>query len=211
MATITPFIDQAPLYSQFDFNLTSIISKNGKPIPLFQTPIDVYRCPSDQTPETNSLRGDYATSNYTGNYGHIPPPRLGVLGMSDFWPGAVPAPMNSRGIFARNSSVGIRDIVDGTSFTLMVGERCFTSGAGIWPGVTDNSHEDDALTDCSHRARPNQSWFSFSSRHGAGVNILLCDGSVRFLNNDVESKPGPDLGVLQKIGGRDDNLPVELP
>jgi prepilin-type N-terminal cleavage/methylation domain-containing protein/prepilin-type processing-associated H-X9-DG protein len=209
-AMILPFVDQAPMYNQINFSLTSPIVADGKPVALFQTPLAVYRCPSDPTPEPNPLRGEYATSNYSGNYGHVPPPRLQPLGMADFWPGALEAPMKSRGIFARNSSVGIRDITDGTSNTLLVGERCFTSGAGIWPGVTDNGHEDDAVTDCSHRSRINAGWFSFSSRHGGGINVVLCDGAVRFLDDKIDSKPGPEPGTLQKLGCRDDGHPVEL-
>ncbi len=92
----------------------------------------------------------------------------------------------------------------------MVAERCFTSGAGIWAGVTDNAHEDDALTDCSHRSRINAGWSSFSSRHGKGINILMGDGSVRFLDEAVESNPGGELGVWQKLACRDDGMPVEL-
>jgi prepilin-type N-terminal cleavage/methylation domain-containing protein/prepilin-type processing-associated H-X9-DG protein len=207
---ILPYVDQAPLYNQIDFNKTSPIEVDGKPNKLFQSPLAVFRCPADSAPETNPLRGDYGTSNYSGNYGHVPPPRLRPLGLSDFWPGAVPAPMQSRGIFARNSSIGMRNITDGSSNTLMVAERCFTSGAGIWAGVTDNAHEDDALTDSSHRSRINAGLSSFSSRHGNGVNILMCDGSVRFLDEAIDSKPGAELGVWQKLGCRDDGLPFEL-
>src|SRR5262245_16580051 len=161
---LLPFVDQVRLYNEINFSLTSPVSPDGQPLPLFQTTLGVYRCPADPSPDPNPLRGDYATSNYSGNYGHIPAPRLRPLGLSDFWPGATQAPMRSRGIFARNSRVGIRDIVDGTSNTFLVGERCVTSGAGIWPGVTDNGHEDDAVTDGSHRSRPNAGWNSWSSR-----------------------------------------------
>ncbi|HTI52006.1 MAG TPA: DUF1559 domain-containing protein, partial [Planctomycetaceae bacterium] len=86
---ILPFVDQAPLYNQIDFKLPSPIEVDGKPVALFQTPIAVYRCPMDPAPATNPLRGDYGTSNYSGNYGNVPAPRLRTLGMSDFWPGAV--------------------------------------------------------------------------------------------------------------------------
>src|SRR5262245_503532 len=205
---ILPFVDQAPLYNQIDFQLPSPIEVDGKPVALFQTPLPLYRCPVDPTPATNPLRGEYGTSNYSGNYGHVPPPRLRALGMSDFWPGAVEAPMKSRGIFARNSSLRFADIVDGMSNTIMVGERGISSGAGIWAGVTDNAHEDDTLTDGSHRARPNAGLFSFSSRHGEGINILMCDGAVRFLADRIDSKPGPQLGVLQILATRNDGLPI---
>src|SRR6266481_864247 len=79
---ILPYVDQAPLYNQIDFQLASPIEVDGKPVALFQTPLAVYRCPADPTAATNPLRGGYATSNYSGNYGHVPPPRLRPLGMS---------------------------------------------------------------------------------------------------------------------------------
>jgi prepilin-type processing-associated H-X9-DG protein len=116
--------------------------------------------------------------------------------------------MKSRGIFARNSSVGIRDVTDGTSNTVLTGERGFASGAAIWVGVTDNSHEDDTLTDCSHRSRPNAGWSSFSSRHGGGVHVLICDGSVRFISDAIDSKPAPEMGTFQKLGCRNDGNPL---
>jgi len=56
----------------------------------------------------------------------------------------------------------------------------------------------------------NAGWSSYSSRHGSGINILMCDGAVRFLDDSIDSKPGGELGVLQKLSGRDDGLPVEL-
>jgi prepilin-type processing-associated H-X9-DG protein len=205
---ILPFVDQAPLYNQIDFKLPSPVEVEGKPVALFQTPLPIYRCPTDPTPATNPLRGDYATSNYSGNYGNVPPPRLRSLGMSDFWPGAVEAPLKSRGIFARDSSVKFPDIVDGMSNTIMAGERGISSGAGIWAGVTDNAHEDDTLTDGSHRSRPNAGLFSFSSRHDQGVHILMCDGSVRFLSDKIDSKPGAELGILQMLTCRNDGMPL---
>jgi prepilin-type processing-associated H-X9-DG protein len=112
--------------------------------------------------------------------------------------------MRSRGIFARNSSEAIRDITDGTSNTFCAGERGFSSGSGIWAGVTDNAHPDDALTDTSHLSRPNGGWSSFSSRHAGGVHMLLCDGSVRFVTEKIESKPGPEMGIYQKLGCKND-------
>ena len=200
---ILPFVDQAPLYVQIDFNKPPH-EADGKPRKAFLTFLPLYRCPVDPAPDLNTLRGGYATSNYSGNYGDVPPPRLRPLGLGDFWPGAVDAPMKSRGIFARNSSVGIRDITDGTSNTFLVGERGFASGAGIWVGVTDNAHEDDTLTDCSHRSRLNAGWSSYSSRHGGGVHMLMCDGAVRFVGEAIESKPAPELGTFQKLGCKND-------
>jgi prepilin-type processing-associated H-X9-DG protein len=64
------------------------------------------------------------------------------------------------------------------------------------------------VTDCSHRSRINASWYAFSSRHKGGVNILMCDGAVRFLADQIESLPGPKLGLFQALGGRSDGNAV---
>ena len=204
--SILPFVDQAPMFNQIDFNKPPH-QADGKPLKTFQTNLTVYRCPVDPATELNPLRGEYATSNYSGNFGDFPP-RLSPLGLGDAWPGAVDAPMKSRGIFARNSRVGIREITDGTSNTFLAGERGFASGAGIWVGVTDNAHEDDALTDVSHRSRPNAGWSSYSSRHAGGVHMLMCDGAVRFISDIIESKPAPEQGTYQKLGCKNDGQVV---
>jgi prepilin-type N-terminal cleavage/methylation domain-containing protein/prepilin-type processing-associated H-X9-DG protein len=206
-AGLLPFLDQAPLYNQINFSRPPM-DQSGNAPKLFQTELAVLRCPADPTPGTNPLRGNYGTSNYSGNYGHLPAPRLAPLGLADFWPGAAAAPMRSQGIFARNSRIGIRDITDGTSNTLMAGERSFSSGSAVWVGVTDNTHEDDALSETSHRAQLNQGWFSFSSPHSGGVQFVFCDGSVRFISDRIDSKPAPDFGVLQLLGGRSDGRPL---
>jgi prepilin-type processing-associated H-X9-DG protein len=204
---ILPYLDQAPLYVRIDFQKPPH-DTNNKPLPLFQTKLPIYRCPADPAPDLNPLRGEYATSNYSGNYGHIPAPRLGSLGISDVWPGAMEAPMWSRGLFARNTIVRFQDVTDGLSNTLLIGERGFASGAGIWVGVTDNAHEDDTLTDSSHRSRLNSGWSSFSSRHKGGVNVLMADGVVRFVSNQIDSQPAPGLGTFQKLACKDDGMPL---
>jgi prepilin-type processing-associated H-X9-DG protein len=204
---LLPYVEQAPLYNQINFNKPPR-EANGKPTAAFLTILPVYRCPSDPAPNLNPLRGEYATSNYSGNYGHVPPPRLAPLGLGDGWPGAVESPMKSFGYFARNSSVRIRDTTDGTSNTFMLGERGFASGAGIWVGVTDNAHEDDTVTDCSHASRPNAGWSSYSSRHEGGVNMLMCDGAVRFIMNAINSKPSPEMGIYQKLACKNDGQPI---
>ena len=209
--SILPFVDQAPLYQQFDFRSplpAADIKVRGEKI--FQTVIKEYRCPADSTSATNPMRGDYGTSNYSGNHGNVLLPRWTTGRRTAFWPGQVNTPRDAKGIMYWNSSVRLRDITDGSSNTFLVGERSVTSAAGIWPGVGSNEFENDAVTDCSHGSRLNNGPTSFSSGHAGGANFLLCDGSVRFIQNDIDSKPltRGELGTYQRLANRHDGLPV---
>jgi prepilin-type N-terminal cleavage/methylation domain-containing protein/prepilin-type processing-associated H-X9-DG protein len=222
---LLPFVDQAPLYNHMQFQNQLAAADAGEQVPtydargrvrgmakLLQVSVPTYRCPSDATPSTNELRGNYGTSNYTGIYGSDPFPRLMPLGLADFWPGGVEAPMKSNGTFARNSSVRIRDFTDGLSNTFFISEKSSSSGAGIWPGVTDNAHEDDTLTAADHESRPNMGLGSLSSRHNGVFNSCFGDGSVRGMPTTIPSKPndGTELGLLQRFANRSDGLRVDF-
>ncbi len=203
---LLPYLDQAPLYNRLDFNEEP--SEKDK---LLQTSLPVLRCPADSTLPLNKLRGSYATSNYSGNFGNVAIPRWLPDGLSEFWPGRVATPRKTNGIMWVNSRCRIRDVVDGTSNTFLAGERCVSSGAGVWFGVTANNHENDAVTETSHASRINRTLASFSSRHRGGSHFVLCDGSARFVSEKIESRAWADdeePGTYQKLGARNDGFAV---
>jgi prepilin-type N-terminal cleavage/methylation domain-containing protein/prepilin-type processing-associated H-X9-DG protein len=206
LAFVLPYMDQAPLYNQLDFR-----AQNPPTNELFQTKIPHYRCPSDTTPDVNPLRGNFGTANYSANYGPVSPPRWLPGRLSAGWPGQADTLLKTDGLMCLNSRTGIRDIVDGTSNTLMAGERSFTSGAGIWPGVGGNEFENDQVTDCSPGNEINSGFAAFSSRHGGGANFALVDGSVRFISETIESRAGTgaEMGTYQKLSQRNDGQTVE--
>ena len=113
-------------------------------------------------------------------------------------------------MFYWNSRVRVAEVPDGTSNTLLVGEKCIASAAAIWMGVRSNQNASDNVTACNHESRMNTVIDSFSSRHGQGANFVLCDGSVRFINEKVDSQPADSKkkGTYQKLANRNDNLPV---
>lgn len=206
-AQLLPFVDQGPLFNELYPAMDARWVQKSK---LVQTPLSVFRCPSDPTEALNSLRGGFATSNYVGNFGDVAPPRWLDGGLHEFWPGEASTPPKTNGIFWLNSNTRISKIVDGTSNVLLVGERGVSGGAGIWMGVRGNNFENDVVADCSPGNGINSGLGSFSSQHEGGANFLLCDGSVRFIAETVADGTADKPGLLQNLSNRQDGRSLNI-
>ncbi|MBL8813603.1 MAG: DUF1559 domain-containing protein [Planctomycetaceae bacterium] len=114
------------------------------------------------------------------------------------------------GCFAQNSRVGFIDVTDGTSNSLMVGERysplvastedASTVGHGTWiavPDCTTSAGLAMAMGDAAVRMNigmpGREPTTGFGSLHKDGATFLLGDGSVRFLREDI------DLEIYRKL------------
>ena len=201
MTFILPYMDQARLYNELDFD-----EQNPPADKLHQQKLARYRCPADTTPDVNPLRGKYGTSNYSGNFGPVAPPRWLPGRLSADWPGQADTLPKTDGLMSLNSRIRIREIIDGTSNTIMAGERSHTSGAGIWVGVGGNEFENDQVTDCSPGNEINSGFAAFSSRHAGGALFVLTDGAARFLSEKIDSRDGEgaNMGTFQKLSQRND-------
>lgn len=215
-ASILPFVEQGRLYEQLNWN--DLYAGTAQQTAALKTEVPTYRCPADSIGGTNPFRGDWGTSNYVGNFGSIAIPRFDPLNGNG--PGNVPSPPmdNSRlrggerhganGIMAINSRVRFREITDGTSNTIMAGERSVVGKAAIWPGPRSNFNESDILADGSFASKLNHSATSYGSRHTSGrFMLLLCDGSVRAVTDQLESLENGQ-GILQKLSGRNDGMVI---
>jgi prepilin-type N-terminal cleavage/methylation domain-containing protein/prepilin-type processing-associated H-X9-DG protein len=239
-AMLLPFMDQAPLYNQFSFSVplsnTSIPAAvtNAK---AASTVIEFARCPSDTAPGTVNVGTagqigailPQATASYKINAGPYDDSQAG-------W--AFNDPDRRNGIAYRESGIKLRDITDGTSNTLAMGESAWiitnvTRNYGaIAPANGYANGFSTALA--SHTQWPmnpppstdtTTAQFrdeSFHSMHEGGAQFLLCDGSVRFISENIQHtafawvagnafdrlNQGAGFGLYQRISARSDGLVI---
>lgn len=195
-------MEKSALCNAINFNLTMTYPANqtGQ-----ITQINSYLCPSDSTlrlvpvrDQTNtSTVYSVAGSNYVGVYG------TGEIG---------DAPGKGSGSFFRNSRVTFADFTDGTSQTMMVGERSHNLSYATWTGRavggwlfrtssfeggtdTFNPGAEESFTmilgpveEIDGPRTPNHPRAhveDYWSRHPGGVNFVFGDGSVRFVKNSI--------------------------
>ncbi|MEE2825745.1 MAG: DUF1559 domain-containing protein [Planctomycetota bacterium] len=126
-ASILPYIEQGNLHDQVDFRLPCFDSAN---LVARETSLEVFLCPTDSWSQNNFVVRDastaptekYAAASYCANWG----PAYGVTetpGNPSDDVNLDATPDNSAGPFFRNSKTKFRDIIDGTSSTLALGER----------------------------------------------------------------------------------------
>lgn len=228
---IMPQIDQANVYNQLKVGDDTLETAANDPIrrKTLTTPIPVFICPTDQAPDVNQNRPfkvkasgglcvgmvvtgsdiQFAKSNYMGSNGN----------------------RDSDGIFlSGGGKCRIKDITDGTTNTIMVGERSSpTFWSGIWAGqeLTCDSitnvwclagKTEYKMNNGRHSRDPadtqatNEPHLCFSSLHAGGAHFLLCDGSVRFISDSVQWNDSPadnnDKGIYHNLGNKADNLPI---
>jgi prepilin-type N-terminal cleavage/methylation domain-containing protein/prepilin-type processing-associated H-X9-DG protein len=185
-------VEQDNLYRQL--NLALPVEKS----PGIQTMLKVYVCPSDPTPPSafavpdafGATRALAAPSSYAACVGGDESDTFGPVG---------------QGVFYRNSRTRMTDITDGTSQTILVGEKAWSNAQGIWAGaiaggvirrgplnpnpgggaasfpaaslILAHSHLNNPTTDTDGGLD------DFSSRHTGGSNFLFADGSVHFIRS----------------------------
>lgn len=185
MARILPFIEQDNLYKKINFGVSPWWQH-----PINETMVAMYACPADSRSSLVASFGAdlVALTEY-----------LGVNGTDQ---------LAYNGILYINSRVTMNNITDGTSNTLLVGERppsnnldygWWFAGSGSYPyfGATDvvlgvNEIKDvnnPALRDVFRAGELNdptdQHRWHFWSLHPGGTNFLCADGSVRLVSYNV--------------------------
>jgi prepilin-type N-terminal cleavage/methylation domain-containing protein/prepilin-type processing-associated H-X9-DG protein len=223
---ILPFIEQDPLYKvlQVDTAKFGGGANPALPTPDEQTKLAVFRCPSDNGPDLNPIRRNFAMSNYRATMGTISKsdPHYGLFYENlDFGKYPVGIGTTGRGgVMFENSKIKITDIKDGTSNTVIIGECKYDVASKKWAAQVYGMHGYDTDPD---KGTPSifisdVMWWldedsadingsapqAFSSWHPGGAFMAFCDGSVRLFRD------GGDVNTLRWLAGRDDGMVVNL-
>ena len=215
-AMILPYGEEIALYRSINFSLPVEAPANATAI---ATRVNFMLCPSDPVPDTtfavpdgfgNSL-ATAAPASYAACAGGDESDTFAETGL---------------GIFYRNSKTRIADITDGTSHTILIGERSWGNSEGLWAGAINNAvlqrgpqnpcpgtgswpasalvlshcHLNNAVSDTDGGLDDN------SSQHAGGSNFVFADDSVHFLRSIGSDNPDgsytADSLIFQGLGTR---------
>jgi prepilin-type N-terminal cleavage/methylation domain-containing protein/prepilin-type processing-associated H-X9-DG protein len=219
MHDILPFMDQQPLYEQFETYMKTNASALG--FPKLHTVIPPLMCPSDPIgPKLHTYWGGSGTptQGFSGNM-------VACAGNDYFNPGGVANSDKLNGMFFGVSKVRMADIVDGTTNTAMISEIILSkdspsSNPGGWHDIRGRYHNPahggvnfstriqpntmvpDQFNWCSTTPNPRapciytgtNMFVSARSYHAGGVNLCMADGSVRFISDYINTDTFKALG-----------------
>ena len=137
-AFILPYVEQTSLYNTIGVSSLSMAASMDVPANLaaMKIPIPTFRCPSDIGPDLNTGRLFSSASNAQTNQAIASASYIGVNSSGELRRAKGFASGAANGMFAMNQPTSIASVSDGTSNTLMVGERAWQTPATPEAGAT---------------------------------------------------------------------------
>lgn len=229
--SVLPFIEQRSLYDSLDAlaQTNPGLTTNSWPdssqamSDITNTPIPAFMCPSD--PNCSKTTSNWGLSDYNDGVGSNYVTCNGSLKLANNTTTAnATYSQAGNGMFFYLTAVGMADVIDGTSTTVMASEilqvreptpsnnerdwrgRIYR---GSWGGATFNTLESpntqipDEQIRCenNNKSAPcinnssNPNSMYARSMHPGGVNAVMGDASVRFVTNSIDRSTWQSLGT----------------
>lgn len=201
LVQLLPMMDQYPLFQQINFAGGAYHPAN---VAVADSRILALQCPSDY--------------NQNSQPGIKPSSYAGCIGGTN-----VPIDVDNDGLLFLNSSISFRQIKDGASNTIVIGERMYkdiTSADLGWMSGTTSTLRHTAIpinyqtglgrgaqgpyTGGDSQSNPkgpvpvDQVIGGYSSQHSGGAQFVMADGSVRFISENITPS------VYRHLGQRED-------
>ncbi|MEM8733800.1 MAG: DUF1559 domain-containing protein [Planctomycetota bacterium] len=190
---ILPYLEERVAYANYDMELGAYAAENSD---VRNHRIDTLRCPSDPA---SGIR--FEVSSYAGCHNA----------------NEMPIDDDNNGLLYLNSQVRFRDILDGSTYTRLVGEAAIErSNLGWVSGTRSTLRNGGSLKSVGYNYQTQQSTDQltqpaalsvggFSSFHTGGAQFVFADGSVQFLSENTDAE------LLQNLANRADGTLIELP
>ncbi len=231
-AYIAPFMELSAQHQTLNVTGTwaaqSLLSAESRQV--ISTPVASFRCPSDTGKDPHN-GGEYRPADSAGT--RLYAASANYAGVCDHDSANIDNRQNNcQGVLYVDSDTQLRDVTDGTSSVLMVGERCryrfhtrcsetqdcgaatvFVTGAS-----NQLSHDNRSNAAAVGSAARGINWdstdvcgnlwnakTSFHSQHPGGAQFVLVDASTHFISENV------DLTTFRRLAHKSDGNPVQVP
>lgn len=195
MVNILPYIEQTNIYRNIDQKLGAYAPEN-EPARIVQ--ITSFQCPSDSlvqgTKEPDNVSKE---SSYAGCYHDV----------------EAPIDRDNNGLLFLNSKLRFNEILDGSSNTILLGEKFALQNDLGWMSGTNATLRNTAAITMPARVNsrfriveeetPNPlAAGGFGSYHTGGGSYAFADGGIRFISQSI------DIELYQNLGNRNDGAMI---